>query len=270
MEDCKYCEKHIKGFKRVDVDELLGGGEYNGDCDLRWRGTKGVIDEIINKYENPKILDLAMGGGEDTICLLKKGCNVISNDVEEYFVPIVEKRARENNVKLEIRIEDWRNILFSNKYKEEEFDFIFILGNSFPCYIYSEEERRICLKGFWKILKSGGTLLFDTRNFDYFINNKEYILKDPENNFRYDGKCSYVNKDFKFFYTFINNEIVHFCVKCFSKKEYACKDLYLATEERVKKMIKDVLGDVELEIFYDYQKEKPEHYDFVQYKLTKS
>jgi len=270
MEECKYCKKYTGGFERIDVHEFMGNGSYNGDIDLRWKATNGLMDDIIKKYKNPKILNLAMGNGHGSIFISKMGYNLVSNEVDEYFLSTARKNAEENNVKLEIREDDWDNIYFSHEYKESEFDFIFCLGNSFPTYIYSEEERSTCLKGFWKILKPGGTLLFDARNYDYFINNKDFILKDPENNFRYDGKCTYLkNNDLKFFYTNINDQIVHVCAKCFSTKQYTCMDLYLATEERVKKMIKDVLGDVDLEIFYDYQKEKPEHYDFVQYKLTK-
>jgi SAM-dependent methyltransferase len=270
MENCKYCEKYTKGFKRIGTHEFMGDGSYDGNINLRWEATNGLMDNIIKKYKDPKILNLAMGSGHGSIFISKKGYSIVSNELDKYFLSAAKKNAEESNVKLEIREEDWINILSSEKYKEEEFDFVFSLGNSFPCYVHSEEERDVCLKGFWRILKKGGTLLFDTRNYDYFINNKEYILKDPENNFRYDGRCTYLkNEDFKFFYTDINNQIVHICAKRFSNKTYTCIDLYLATEERVKKMIKDVLGDVELEIFYDYQKEKTEYYDFVQYKLTK-
>lgn len=271
MENCKHCEKYTEGFRRIDIHEFMMDGSYNGDINLRWKATNGLMDNIINKYENPKILNLAAGNGCGSIFLAKRGYNIISNEIDESFLSAINGNAKENNLKLEVREEDWRDIYFSEKYKENEFDFIFILGNSFPCYIFSAEERNICLKGFWKILKPGGTLLFDTRNYDYFINNKDYILEDPENNFRYDGKCTYLkNEDFKFFYTNISDQTVHFCIKCFSKKIHTCIDLYLATEERIKKMIKDVLGDIKIETFYDYQKEKPEHYDFVQYKLTKS
>ena len=45
--------------------------EFVGDLDLRWKRTNGLIDNILSHYNNPKILDLALGSGHDSIFLLK-------------------------------------------------------------------------------------------------------------------------------------------------------------------------------------------------------
>ncbi|MFA5169574.1 MAG: class I SAM-dependent methyltransferase [Candidatus Paceibacterota bacterium] len=271
MSNCEYCYKYTEGFlKTPDLDKFLAGGEYHGDLNLRWERMNGIIDEILKKYDSPKIIDLATGCGCDSIALLKRGYNVISNDVNEFFIPIILGNAKENNVFPQIRIEDWRNFLNSDKYKDEEFDIAFILGNSFPNYLMKKEEREVALRGFWRILKHGGVLFFDTRNYDYILNDREDILKNPEVNFKYLGNTTFIkNNNYKIFPTAIGKEAVHFCVKNILAKQYDCKDLWPATENRVREMIENSVGEVNLEIFYDYNKEKPGHYDFIQYKLTK-
>ncbi|MFZ3054587.1 MAG: class I SAM-dependent methyltransferase [Minisyncoccales bacterium] len=270
MENCEYCYKYAKGFKRDNLDYFLTEDEYHGDIDLRWKKTNGIIDEIIEKYSNPRIADMSTGGGCDTIRLLKKGYNVVSNELNESYIPFVLDRAKIEGVNPEIKIEDWRNILHSDKYKDEEFDVILVLGNSFPTYLLTKEDREEALKGFWRILKPGGTLFFDTRNYDYILDNQEVILKDPENSFKYLGNTTYLkNDDYKIFPTLIRGELMHFCIKRLSNNQYDCMDCWAATENNTKEMIRNSLGDIGVEIYYDYKKEKPNHYDFVQYKLVK-
>jgi len=214
---------------------------------------------------------LAVGGGTDAILLFKKGYNVVGNDKDIYLSSVATKKARKEGFDLKIINEDWVNILESSQYNSNEFDFAYILGNSFPNYLFKEEDREISLKGFWRILKSGGVLFFDTRNFDYMLNNRGSILKDPENNFKYNGVCTYLKSDdYKSFPVIIEDQLIHWCSKNYPTKRYGCLDLWPATEERVKEDIRHALGEVDVEIYYDYSKTKPRHYDFVQYKLTKS
>jgi len=270
MKNCEKCSKYVKGFQKANLDYFLAEDEYHGNIDLRWKKMNRVVDEILEKYNNPKIADMATGGGCDTIHLLKKGYNIVSNELVESYIPFVLNRARIEGVNAEIRIEDWRNILYSDKYKDQEFDIVLVLGNSFPTYLLTKEDREKALKGFWRILKSGGTLFFDTRNYDYILNNQETILKDPENNFKYLGNTTYLkNDDYRIIPVLIREDLIHFCVKRFLNNQYDCVDCWVATEGNTKEMIADSLGDISIEVYYDYKKEKPDHYDFVQYKLVK-
>ncbi|MDD5014504.1 MAG: class I SAM-dependent methyltransferase [Atribacterota bacterium] len=271
MKECEHCSKHAKGFKRANIDKLLSGSAYRGSNELRWKRTNGIIEEILNQYKDPKIIDLAVGGGEDALFLAKKGYNITANDVDEYLLSVTEKKAKENGFFLKIIKEDWINILNSKEYSDNEFDFAYILGNSFPNYLFREKDRITSLKGFWRILKPKGILFFDTRNFDYILDNKEFILMNPENNFRYDGTNTYLkNNDYRCFPALIEDQLIHWCVKKYPTKQYGCLNLWPATEERIKKDIKNVFGNMNIEIYYDYKKIRPKHYDFIQYKLTKS
>lgn len=271
MEECKNCSKYNKDFERVNINTLLSNNDYNGEIKLRWERTRGVIDEILNKYKNPKIIDLAVGGGEDAIWLIKKGYSVTGNDKDKYLSLVAMEKAKQSGFSLKINNEDWVNIFNSKIYDDNEFDFAYILGNSFPNYLFNKEDRENSLKGFWRILKSKGVLFFDIRNFDYILDNREFILEDPENNFRYDGVCTYLKSDkYRCFPTAIEDQLIHWCAKDYTTTQYGCLDLWPATEERIKNDIENALGsNVSIEIYYDYKKTKPKHYDFIQYKLTK-
>ena len=262
-------EEIIKGFTKASLSKAPLS-DFVGNIELRWRKMGGLIDDILLRYRNPKILDLALGGGHDSIFLLKKRYDVVSNEIDNAIISQAIEKAKEEKVSLTIRSVRWKNISDSPEYKSEEFDFVFSLGNSFPNYLLQKEDRKKALTGFWKILKPGGTLLFDARNFDYILQNTEEILKDPEHNFQYKGKTTFLNKDLILgFPTEIEQNKVHFIWKHYKNKKYAELDLWPATIENVTKMINEALGDIKFDIYFDYQKQKPAHYDFVQYVIKK-
>ena len=270
MENKNY---NTSNFKKVELSELPLY-EFAGSQEDRWRVTNGVIDNILDQYNSRlgpfKILDLALGGGHDSIFLINRGYDVISNEIEDVYIDQAKQNAAKEGVTLNVRKCYWQEMDKSPLYQQNEFDFIFCLGNSFPNYLLNGDDRIKSLQNFWTVLKKGGTLLFDSRNFDYIVENKDFILKNPETNFKYIGKTTFLNKELVHgFPVEITKDVVHFVWKHYGKKVYAEMDLWPATTENVKRLIQDSIGDIRHEVFYDYQKQKPEHYDFVQYLLYK-
>lgn len=125
------------------------------------------------------------------------------------------------------------------------------------------------MRGFWKILKPRGTLLFDARNYDYILSDAKDILKDPESNFKYLYETNYLGKSIVGFPVEITDDRVHFVWKHCIQKQYAELELWPATLSNIHELVKDTLGDVSIEVYFDYQKERPNHYDFAQYVLRK-
>lgn len=259
----------IKGFTKTSLPKVPLG-DFVGDIELRWKRMNGLIDNILAQYHNPRILDIALGDGHDSIFLLKKGYNIISNEIEDALLNQVLINARKENTRLAIRRVRWEDIGSSPEYEPEEFDFVFSLGNSFPNYLLRKKDREKSLENLWGILKPGGTLLFDTRNFDYMFQNTEEILKDPEHSFQYKGSTTFLNKDtVRGFPIEITQNKVHFIWKHYKNKKYAELDLWPAIIKNVTRMINDVLGNIKLDIYFDYRRQKPSRYDFVQYVLKK-
>lgn len=262
------CKKFLPDYTLIPLAQALE--TYAGNLQERWKKTNGVIDHILAQYQKPKVLDLSLGYGYDSVHLLKQGYKVISNEIDPLYIPLAQRHAAQVGVKLNIRQEDWRKLAQSPQYQAEEFDVIFNLGNSFPNYLLQPEERQQALAGFWHLLKPGGVLIFDTRHFDYMLENRTAFSRDPIHTFHYAGKNTYLNsKAVQIFPAKIDAEQVHLCWKLDQTKQYAHLTAWPATLERTKRLIREVLPKATLEVLYDYQKIPPRHFDFVQYILQK-
>ncbi len=156
---------------------------------INWRkrrqGEKGFLKRILEKNNARKVFESCLGDGCDSIYLLMEGFDVLSNDLDLEFIKKAQENARRENVKLNITSHDWREL---DKYFEKEnFDAVLCLGNSLT-YLFAKRDQLKTLKQFYRLLKKGGILIIDERNYQYFLDNKDQIL---EGNFRYSGKYVY-------------------------------------------------------------------------------
>jgi len=69
-----------------------------------------------------------------------------------------------------IVIENWLDLKEKVTYQPNSFDVITCLGNSLT-YLFREKEHKKTLSAFYEILKPGGTLLIDQRNYDAIVQN---------------------------------------------------------------------------------------------------
>jgi len=156
--------------------------------DLRKKGEKNFFIELLKKYNCKTVFNSALGDGYDTINLMKTGFQVISNEVDPTFREQAKQNAAQQGIKLENILDyDWRAMPDS---LSNSCDALICLGNSIA-YLMNRKDQLSALTNFYKILRPGGIAVIDTRNYDYMLDQREHILKDPLHNFSYSGKYYY-------------------------------------------------------------------------------
>jgi glycine/sarcosine N-methyltransferase len=110
----------------------------------------------------PKILDAATGTGCDSIYLLERGYDVVSNEVVQKFVTFARESAESKGQRLRIRRYDWRHFEYLGA--AQSFDAILAFGNSLSC-LSTEVDIRAVVARFSHLLKPGGILIVDERNY---------------------------------------------------------------------------------------------------------
>ncbi|MEO0202449.1 MAG: methyltransferase domain-containing protein [candidate division WOR-3 bacterium] len=146
-----------------------------------------IFLKILKPNKNDRILDLACGQGRHTIEFYKRGYKEIEGvDISEYLIRKAKQRAKKENLKIKFRKADARNL----PYKENVFDFVLILGNSFGYFSNASDDYKV-LKEVFKVLKPYGTLLLDIADGDYirnhykpytweWINDKYVVLRERQ------------------------------------------------------------------------------------------
>lgn len=213
------------------------------DCPERLKTLSGFLEKNLLKHKQGYIFDAALGIGCESIYLLNRGYNVISNEIDDTLIQIARESAYEHKIKLNITQQDWRDL--EMKYRNNYFDGIFILGNSL-CLLDDINDIQLTLKNFYKSLTPGGTLIVDERNFPYIVEFKNDILKG---NFRYSGKYIYCGTEVKAVPIHIANDEVIFgyyrnnkligSLKMYPFKKHEMKELLLEAGFRNVKIFSD-------------------------------
>lgn len=133
-----------------------------------------------------RILDAAAGIGCESVLLKDEGFNVVSNELEENFREVAKRYAHNHSCTLEpFDKYNWTEL--SSHYRTA-FGAILVLGNSL-CLV-TREKRTVAIEEFFDVLRRGGILIIDERNFDYMARNREHIMENPAQNFPF-GRCMY-------------------------------------------------------------------------------
>lgn len=154
-------------------DELIN---WNG----RARGEKTFFQDLLNASDAQRVLDAACGTGYHTIGLDKAGFDVVASDNCPKMLQKAQSNAADSGCGSVFLHADWRELegLF-----EKTFDAVICLGSSLP-HLHMKEDRIRALEQFYKILKPGGILVVDHRNFDALL----------AGNFEGKGKFYYCSK----------------------------------------------------------------------------
>jgi glycine/sarcosine N-methyltransferase len=120
------------------------------------------------------ILDAAAGIGCESLFLSRKGYMVTLNEIVDKLSRIAFSNMNEDEKRKIVRTNyNWRQM--GLKYGNNKFDVVLVLGNSL-CLIPKNGIRKLCVVQFKKILKPGGILIIDQRNFETILTNVPQIL----------------------------------------------------------------------------------------------
>ena len=149
------------------VDIFANGFAQHWDQLIDWETRKGgyfrFIEEIISSQGLGSILDCALGSGFDAIGLAQRGYVVSGVDISAEMIAVARKNAEQGGVDFQIRQADWVNL---QPEAFGKFDCLIVLGNSLACEL-SIARRHLAMKAFSSLVRVGGLLIVDYRNYDH-------------------------------------------------------------------------------------------------------
>ncbi|CAH1262411.1 glycine N-methyltransferase-like isoform X2 [Branchiostoma lanceolatum] len=168
---------------------------YIGSVSSRTDTYRQWICQTLRDKGCHHILDVACGTGIDSIMLLEEGFQVTSSDASDKMLKYALKerwnRRKEDAFdKWVIEEGNWLTLKedLEDIAPAEGFDAVLCLGNSFahlPDFDGDQHNIKTALKNFAGMVKPGGVLMVDHRNYDYIIENG----KVPQaNSLYYKGK----------------------------------------------------------------------------------
>lgn len=246
------------------------------DCDARLEKEKEFLIDKLTPYKyGNTIFDAASGIGCESIFLKDKGFDVIANEIEPTFSKIGHKRAISKGLEVRRSSYDWRTL--SDILTNTTFGAVLVLGNSL-CLLLNEGDRKKALAQFFSIIKPGGMLIIDERNFPYMLKNKTSIQEDPIKNFHDTRTIMYCGHSVKGIpYSNLTDQKIPFLiydaigVKNLAdalKKPIGKFDLYPFAKDELRKLL-DETGFNNITVFSDFKEgfdENAEFYTYVAYK----
>jgi ubiquinone/menaquinone biosynthesis C-methylase UbiE len=149
------------------------------NCPKRQKTLQPFLSDTLKKQNCTYILDAAAGIGCESIWLAEKGEYAIT--CNESSRPLLDKAidtARRRGVDTRITWSRCNWTMLSFEFKWEEFDAILLLGSALSRFL-DDQDRKRSLDQFYKILKPGGILIIDERNFTKISKHKDIMMDKP-------------------------------------------------------------------------------------------
>uniref|UniRef100_A0A8C4QYY5 Glycine N-methyltransferase n=2 Tax=Eptatretus burgeri TaxID=7764 RepID=A0A8C4QYY5_EPTBU len=147
--------------------------------------SKTWLLDILRKHGCKTVLDVACGPGTESEMLVEEGFTVLSSDASDAMITTAKRNraARKEAIfsTWEIKLANWLTLPEDIQKPGEGFDAVICLGNSLPHMPLTDgpdhlQLYKIALKNIISMVRPGGILIFDHRNFDYILKTGEPIL----------------------------------------------------------------------------------------------
>lgn len=148
---------------------------------------------LLCKHQCNHVIDVASGTGIDSVMLLEEGFRVTSCDGSDKMVMQAYKerwdRRREQGFDdWEIELANWLTVDQDIDAPQGGFDALICLGNSFahlPDFDRLQSSHKKAMKNFANLLKPGGVMIIDHRNYDAILDTG----RAPKHNIYYNSNC---------------------------------------------------------------------------------
>lgn len=136
-----------------------------------WEGrlkTEGAFyNRLVKAHGANKVIDFACGTGVNAVALAQAGFEVTAADGSANMLEQTKLNAKKYGVQFaESYVVDWKNI--DEVVGQEKYDAAVCLGNSFT-HLFDHEDRRTSLRAIYNMLRPGGMLIVDHRNYDTML-----------------------------------------------------------------------------------------------------
>ncbi|XP_003266304.1 glycine N-methyltransferase isoform X4 [Nomascus leucogenys] len=151
---------------------------YIGDTRSRTAEYKAWLLALLRQHGCQRVLDVACGTGVDSIMLVEEGFSVTSVDASDKMLKyaLKERWNRRHEPAFDKWVIEEANWMTLDKdvpqSAEGGFDAVICLGNSFahlPDCKGDQSEHRLALKNIASMVRAGGLLVIDHRNYDHIL-----------------------------------------------------------------------------------------------------
>lgn len=155
-------------YDRADIYDLLENESRGEVYRKHW-------EKIFEGRKIGTLLDVSIGSGNVTLPLAKLGIRLSGSDLSETMLDKCRQKAKDRGLDAELKRCDFRRVADAFT---EKFDCVASTGNSLP-YVSNEEVLKT-LEQMDRLVKPGGYLYFDVRNWDKILRERNrFYLYNP-------------------------------------------------------------------------------------------
>lgn len=265
--------EEFKDFKFVSWEEEIYP-KFKGES--KQRETNFFTDLII-KNKLKSIIDFGVGGGVDLLSILesleKKKYHIgvaEANEVDDAFIKQAKALFKKHRKNITVHKANWLDLPKADPPYSYPFDFGFLTGNSLT-YIgggtreYTKKAQQIAVNKFAQLIKKGGYLFIDMRNYDYIRSLMNLPKEKVFENFTFDYSIYYhgFQEKITVFPAYISDTVVvlHYYDK--EKKVWSKLDLYPIYQKDMEEILSKDFKIIKK--FHDFQEKPKKKSLFVQY-----
>lgn len=156
-------------YNRTDIYDLF-------ETDAKYAATKRHWEQMLEGRNVHSALDVSIGTGNLTLPLAGLGVQLSGSDLSEAMLAGCAEKARAKNLPVSLRQCDFRE---ASRAFAEPFDLVISTGNSLP-HVPNREIPGV-LAQMDTLVKPGGYLYFDLRNWDKIVDTRQrFFIYDPQ------------------------------------------------------------------------------------------